>query len=162
MYLNYVCFVGSMLCNISGYSIGFGMLSALDTLISQAYGAKEYRQMGLFAQRAMAILTLCCIPIIFLWRNGTTFILHHALFIDLETATLSGIWAKYISFGVWPSFMFEVLKKFMQGQNIIWPITIASGIGLICNVTLNHVFLAQLKMGFSGPGNLLLKLLLHY
>lgn len=141
-----------MLCNISGYSIGFGMLSALDTLISQAYGAKEYRQMGLFSQRAMAILTLCCIPIIFLWRNGTAFILHHALFIDSDTAALSGLWAQYISFGVWPSFMFEVMKKFLQGQNIIWPIMIASGVGLTCNVSLNHLFLAKLKYGFSGPG----------
>lgn len=141
-----------MLCNISGYSIGFGMLSALDTLISQAFGAKEYRQMGLFSQRAMAILTLCCIPIILLWRNGTTFILHHALFIDSETAAMSGIWAKYISFGVWPSFMFEVLKKFLQGQNIIWPIMIATGVGLTCNVGLNHLFLAKWGMGFSAPG----------
>lgn len=141
-----------MLCNISGYSIGFGMLSALDTLISQAFGAREYKQMGLFSQRAMAILTLCCIPIVFLWRNGTTFILHHALFIDSETAALSGIWAKYISFGVWPSFMFEVLKKYLQGQNIIWPITVASGVGLTCNVTLNHLFLAKWGYGFSGPG----------
>lgn len=54
--------LGNMMCNITGFSLAFGLLSALDTLISQAYGAKLYRLMGLHAQRAIIILTLCTFP----------------------------------------------------------------------------------------------------
>jgi Na+-driven multidrug efflux pump len=52
-----------IISNITGYSLAFGMCSALDTLISQAYGAKRYELMGLQAQRAAVILTLFSIPI---------------------------------------------------------------------------------------------------
>ena len=38
---------------------------ALDTLCSQAFGAKKYRLVGLHCQRAMVILTIMCIPVSF-------------------------------------------------------------------------------------------------
>ena len=50
-----------------GFSLAYGLCSALDTLISQAYGAKAYRLTGLYAQRAAVILTLSSIPVAALW-----------------------------------------------------------------------------------------------
>lgn len=35
----------------------------LDTLCSQAYGARKYKLVGLHCQRAMVILTLVCFPV---------------------------------------------------------------------------------------------------
>jgi Na+-driven multidrug efflux pump len=45
--------LGTMMCNITGYSVMNGMGTALDSLLSQAYGAKSYNLVGLYAQRAM-------------------------------------------------------------------------------------------------------------
>jgi MATE family multidrug resistance protein len=45
--------LGSMMCNVTGYSVIYGMGTALDSMLSQAYGAKSYRMVGLYAQRAM-------------------------------------------------------------------------------------------------------------
>jgi hypothetical protein len=42
--------LGTMWVNISGLSIVFGGMSALDTLCSQAYGAQNYKLVGLWAQ----------------------------------------------------------------------------------------------------------------
>jgi MATE family multidrug resistance protein len=50
--------LGSMMCNITGYSVLYGMGTALDSLLSQAYGAKSYSLVGLYAQRAM-VRDLC-------------------------------------------------------------------------------------------------------
>lgn len=106
--------LGNMLCNITGYSLAFGMCSALDTLISQAYGAKKYELMGIQAQRAAVILTLFSIPIGLIWCM-THLILYYGLGIDRDTVDIAGQWARYIIFGLWPTLMFQILKKVLQG-----------------------------------------------
>ena len=53
------CTLGNMLCNITGYSLIYGMATALDSLCSQSFGNKQYQQVGRHTQRAILILTLC-------------------------------------------------------------------------------------------------------
>lgn len=48
-------------------SIGVGITQALDTFCTQAFGAKQYKLVGLHCQRAMAISTVACVPIIIIW-----------------------------------------------------------------------------------------------
>ena len=72
-----------------GYSLAFGFLCSLDTFISQAYGAKCYKLMGLITQRAIIIMSIASIPVTFLWTK-TGVILHVLLGIDHSTAHLAG------------------------------------------------------------------------
>lgn len=44
-------------------SLGIGLLTAMDTLTSQAYGAKNFRRVGIVFQRAMFILAVLAIPV---------------------------------------------------------------------------------------------------
>lgn len=81
--------LGNMLCNITGYSLGYGMCAALDTLVAQAYGASLYSLIGLHSQRAIVILTLFAIPVAIVWYN-THLVLYYALHIELETSNLAG------------------------------------------------------------------------
>ncbi|CAI9272010.1 unnamed protein product [Lactuca saligna] len=48
---------------IVGFDFGLllGMASALETLCGQAYGAKNYRMLGVYLQRSWIVLFLCCI-----------------------------------------------------------------------------------------------------
>ena len=73
-----------------GYSLAFGFLCSLDTFISQAYGAKCYKLMGLIAQRAVIIMSIASIPVALLWTQTGT-ILHVVLGIEPSTAYLAGI-----------------------------------------------------------------------
>eukprot|EP01095_Lingulamoeba_sp_RSL-Kostka_P001085 TRINITY_DN11509_c0_g1_i1.p1 TRINITY_DN11509_c0_g1~~TRINITY_DN11509_c0_g1_i1.p1 ORF type:complete len:211 (+),score=49.81 TRINITY_DN11509_c0_g1_i1:94-726(+) len=59
--------LGNMICNISGYSIIIGLLSGYDTVASQAFGAKEYKKLGIFAQRSVIICAVAVIPISIVW-----------------------------------------------------------------------------------------------
>eukprot|EP01051_Picozoa_sp_SAG22_P011755 SAG22_NODE_1160_length_5317_cov_44.271560_3_plen_217_part_00 len=68
--------LGVMWVNISGLSIVFGGMSALDTLCSQAYGARNFRLVGLWAQRCCVCILCLCVPIFFLWFFGTKPVLH--------------------------------------------------------------------------------------
>lgn len=141
--------LGNMICNISGYSLAYGMCSALDTLISQSYGARKYKLMGLWAQRAIVILTLCTLPVIAIWTQ-TEHILHYLLFIPITEARLAGVWSRIISIALYPSLCFEVLRKFLQGQNIVWPVVVAAIGGSAFNIIGNYYFMYHLKWGFTG------------
>eukprot|EP00128_Syssomonas_multiformis_P014961 Colp12_sorted_trinity150504_noHs@14191 len=55
--------LATMFSNVTGLSIGFGLTTALDTLASQANGAKNYKLIGVYVQRGLLIIALACVPI---------------------------------------------------------------------------------------------------
>lgn len=46
-----------------------GFCMSLDTLCSNAYGSRQYRLVGLHAQRVMLFLSLLCVPIALVWSQ---------------------------------------------------------------------------------------------
>mmetsp|Transcript_50334 Transcript_50334/g.68458 ORF Transcript_50334/g.68458 Transcript_50334/m.68458 type:complete len:511 (-) Transcript_50334:83-1615(-) len=60
--------LSNVFCNMLGRFFMWGLAAGFDTLASQAWGAKEYRKLGLFAQRALLLLLLCvCLPLSLAW-----------------------------------------------------------------------------------------------
>lgn len=59
--------LGTSFCNVTGYSINVGLLSALDTLSSQAYGAKNYKKIGTSVNQSFFVLGITSILIFPIW-----------------------------------------------------------------------------------------------
>lgn len=48
------------------------------------------------------------------------------------------------------SFMFEILRRYLQSQAILWPMLVSSAVTAVANVALNSFFLYVLDLGFEG------------
>lgn len=57
------------LANVTGESVLIGLAGAMQTLCGQAFGAKDYREVGYLWQRSSLILWATCIPITALWLS---------------------------------------------------------------------------------------------
>ena len=105
--------------------------------------------MGLHAQRAILILTLFSIPVSIIWAC-TDKILFYFFFIDKEIATLSGMWARYIVFGLWPTLMFQIIRRFLQSCGIVWPIILANIMSTLSVIGGTYIMIYHFNWGFSG------------
>lgn len=54
---------------VTGFSLLFGMSTAMETLSGQAFGAQQYRKLGTQMHTAMFCLVLACLPVSLLWAN---------------------------------------------------------------------------------------------
>jgi MATE family multidrug resistance protein len=62
------CALATMLCNVTGFSVGQGMASALDTLCAQSHtGSSDPVCLGKHLQRAIVVMFFLSIPISILW-----------------------------------------------------------------------------------------------
>ena len=57
--------MGNVCCNFLGLALMSGLSGALDTLISQAYGAKNYQLCGVYLNKARFVTTIAFIPLAF-------------------------------------------------------------------------------------------------
>jgi Na+-driven multidrug efflux pump len=114
--------MANMWINITGMSIIYGGMSAYDTLGSQAYGAKNYRLVGLLAQRCLAICTLLCVPISLCWWHLTGPVLV-LVGIEQRTADLAADFARANILCLWPTLAHNVLQRFLRSQGVVRPVT---------------------------------------
>ncbi|XP_074316585.1 protein DETOXIFICATION 16-like [Silene latifolia] len=133
---------------VTGFSLLMGMASALDTFCGQSYGAKRYGMLGIHLQRAMIVLSLVSIPLAVIWANTKSLLI--AFSQDPEIATEAGHYAQFLIPGLFAYGILQSLLRFLQTQNIVFPMMISTGISTLLHLPLCWVLVFKSGLGHRG------------
>ena len=143
--------LGSMTANITGLAAIQGLCTCLDTLCSQAYGAKNYHLVGVLIQRCAIITLIAFLPIMYMWWFWSESIL--ALMIpERELCFLASRYLRVTSLGVPGFVLFECGKRFLQCQGIFHASTIVLFVCAPLNALMNYLFVWDKTLGIGYLG----------
>ncbi|CAG5873705.1 unnamed protein product [Menidia menidia] len=134
--------------NVTGISIGCGLASACDTLISQTYGSGNLKYVGVILQRGILILLLSCFPCWAVLINTQPILL--AVRQNMEVARISQQYVKIFMPALPAAFMYQLQGRYLQNQGIMWPQVLCGAMGNVLNAVINYIFLNVLDLGFTG------------
>eukprot|EP00579_Thalassiosira_antarctica_P027090 CAMPEP_0202002586 /NCGR_PEP_ID=MMETSP0905-20130828/8379_1 /ASSEMBLY_ACC=CAM_ASM_000554 /TAXON_ID=420261 /ORGANISM="Thalassiosira antarctica, Strain CCMP982" /LENGTH=521 /DNA_ID=CAMNT_0048559519 /DNA_START=49 /DNA_END=1611 /DNA_ORIENTATION=+ len=111
-----------------------GFMSAIDTLLAQSFGAKQYKHVGVWTGISLIIIFLTTLVV-----SGMVALCGPAMHLfgqDPQLADAAGEFAIRLIPGLFPYYLFKVLTKFLQTQNKTAP---GVWIGILANA-MNALF----------------------
>ncbi|QCD92272.1 solute carrier family 13 [Vigna unguiculata] len=140
--------LSTSIVNATGFMLMMGLSSALDTFCGQAYGAKQYHMLGVHTQAAMVVLTIVSIPISIIWvfLEPILVLLHQ----NKDVAALAQLYARYLIPSLSANALLRCIIKFLQTQNILFPMVLATGLTTLLHLLLCWAFVQKLEIGIKG------------
>ncbi|XP_013407412.1 multidrug and toxin extrusion protein 1 [Lingula anatina] len=134
--------------NVLGVSIGAGMTTACDTLFAQTFGSTNKKRVGVYLQQGVIILSLLCFPCWALWVNIERLLILVGQ--DAEVSRLVGEYLMYFLPGLFFNFQFEIVAKYLQDQNKVFPTMVTGLVGNTVNAACHWLFVLQAGLGTRG------------
>ncbi|XP_012661382.1 multidrug and toxin extrusion protein 2-like [Otolemur garnettii] len=134
--------------NVTGIAVGTGLASACDTLMSQSFGAKNLKRVGIILQRGILILALCCFPCWAIFVNTERILL--LLRQDPEVSRIAQVYVMIFIPALPAAFVFQLQTRYLQSQGIIMPQVLTGIAANIINVGMNALLLYALDLGVVG------------
>ncbi|XVF11667.1 hypothetical protein REPUB_Repub08aG0046900 [Reevesia pubescens] len=122
------------LSGVTGFSFLLGMASALETLCGQAYGAQQYRKLGIHTYTAIFCLILVCIPLSVLWIYMGRLLVFIGQ--DPLISHEAGKFIKWLIPALFAYATFQPLVRYFQTQSLITPMLISSCASLLIHIPL--------------------------
>uniref|UniRef100_A0A8D1ESK1 Multidrug and toxin extrusion protein n=1 Tax=Sus scrofa TaxID=9823 RepID=A0A8D1ESK1_PIG len=101
--------------NVSGISIGTGLASACDTLMSQSFGGRNLKRVGVILQRGVLILLLCCLPCWAIFINTESLLRLLKQDPEVSRSAASPACICFL-FYLQATFLFQLQAKYLQNQ----------------------------------------------
>ncbi|KAJ9186895.1 hypothetical protein P3X46_002415 [Hevea brasiliensis] len=134
--------------NITGYSVISGLAMGMEPICGQAYGAKQWKLLGLTLQRTVLLLLSTSIPISFMWLNMKRILLWCG-----QDQEISSMAHTFILFSIPDLFFLSLLhplRIYLRTQSITLPLTYCSAIAVLLHVPLNFLLVVHFKLGIAG------------
>lgn len=127
------------LSNIVFLLVGWGVLSALDPLVAQAYGARDSRAISAHLQRGIVLSLALVVPLAFIfWDLRRVF---HVLGQPSEIIDGAAAYVRAILWGTPAYFLFMTLRQTLQAMGVVRPAAIAIIAGNLINVAGNWILI---------------------
>ncbi|GMF21572.1 unnamed protein product [Phytophthora lilii] len=140
--------LSTMCMNLTAIGVGFGLATAMDTLCSQAYGAGKPRKLGIYLQCGLIVLGLASIPVFIVnWYTEACLLMIGQ---PAQVAMFAGRFSRILLPGIPFMFVYEMLKKVMQAQNVVMPMVYIALISNLVNLVLGVYLTFYTPLGFDG------------
>ncbi|XP_019941734.2 multidrug and toxin extrusion protein 1 isoform X1 [Paralichthys olivaceus] len=140
--------LASATINVTTTSTGYGLAVACDTLISQTFGGKNMKRVGVILQRSSLILLLFCLPCWALLINS-----HNLLLImhqEAEVVRIAQLYVMAFLPAVPAMLLYHLQVAYLQNQGIIFPQMYTAAVANILNLGFNYVLIFSLQLGVIG------------
>lgn len=142
--------LGNMMQNCFGLSIGFGFAAALDTLVSQAYGAGQHKLCCHFMQRARVIAALQLVWMLpLMWFSDDVLLFMHQ---DPNVAADAARYNRAACPGLALNIQFQIVRNFLSNRGCPMPAAVISGVTSVLHVAWAAFFIMHLRLGNAGAG----------
>uniref|UniRef100_A0A060TAR5 ARAD1D22022p n=1 Tax=Blastobotrys adeninivorans TaxID=409370 RepID=A0A060TAR5_BLAAD len=142
--------LATTLSEICGYAIVVGITTCLDTLATQSYGRQDYEMVGLHCQRCLVFLAIVTLPVMGVWIFSEPIL--HLMIPQYEVARMSAQCLRILAMGMPAYYIFEVLKHFLQAQDIFHATTYVLLIGAPLNMFLYYLLVWNERFGMGLVG----------
>ncbi|KAJ0398095.1 hypothetical protein P43SY_001185 [Pythium insidiosum] len=140
--------LSTMFTNITAFTIGSGLTSALDTIASQAFGANRLDRIGVYCQTAMLVVGVCLVPALAL--NFYTGAVLSWFGQDAVVCDLAQVFARYTLPGLPFIFLYDIERRVLQAQNIMTPLVVVAVVGNIVEIVVGYWLAYHTTVGFAG------------
>ncbi|KAL3733212.1 hypothetical protein ACJRO7_022697 [Eucalyptus globulus] len=132
------------------FAIGvlLGMASALETLCGQAYGAKQYRMLGVYLQRSWIVLTICSVFLVPLFIFTAPLL--KALGQEDKIAEVAGEISLCLIPILFAFISSYTCQMFLQAQSKNMIIAYMAAFSLVFHVSLSWLLTVKYKFGILG------------
>ncbi|KAA8495378.1 Multidrug and toxin extrusion protein 2 [Porphyridium purpureum] len=134
--------------NLTGYSLIYGLASALDSLCAMSFGAGDLRKMTAFLQRGLLIGAMVCFPVAAAWWVSDFFF--GLLQIDIVDAEHATLFLRCSIPALLPVMAFEKIKRYLQAMHRIGEIVIVTFSGLLLHCSVCYLLVVHMKLGYIG------------
>lgn len=139
---------GTLYFSMMGLTTVLGLGTALDTLCSQAFGANHAMQMGVYLQTSLLVLGGAFVfVVVFTWLVPQILI---SLGQPLEVAHLAGDFCLCLLPGIPLYYLYELLRKVLQAQNIGTPMFWIAVIANLINIGVGYLLVYHTSLGWLG------------
>jgi MATE family multidrug resistance protein len=140
--------LAASVANVTGFSFLAGMAGALDTLCGQAFGACQYRLLGVYKQRAMLVLAAACVPVALAWACAERILLLVGQ--DADVAAEAGAYARWLIPSLAAFVPLTCHTRFLQAQSLVVPVVASSGVTALCHTLVCYALVYRAGMGSKG------------
>lgn len=140
--------LSTMFVNLTAVALCFGLGTALDTLCSQAFGAGKPMKMGIYFQTGVVALGIAMIPVFVVnWYTEPFLLWMHQ---PPEVAKLAARFTRWVLPGLPFMYVYELLKKILEAQNVVTPMVNVAILSNIVNLVFGVYLTWYTPLGFDG------------
>lgn len=107
--------------------VTFAIGGSVNTLCSQAFGAKNYKLVGIWVQIGLVCGSIVCVPVGGLWVATGSVV---KVFGFDASPSLAGRYASWSVIGLWPNIMYGILNNYFLVR-AIWLVVLQTRLALI-------------------------------